>query len=510
MAKRDPMPSTIQNLIRLEHITKKFGKVLANDDITLNIPPASIVALLGENGAGKSTLMSILAGKMQADKGTLYINDKPIRFSSEKDAFRAGIGMVYQHFMLIESMTVTENILLGQQRGLLNRKAMDKHVRDLAKHSGLDIDPEARIENLSMGERQRVEILKLINRNVKVLILDEPTAVLTPPEISQLFEALRRMKAEGKSIIFISHKMHEIIEIADSIAILRKGRIVDTFPRDAIPCERELASRMIGRDMLQTVQASPVPHGDIILETKGLSGAIIRNITLHVRQGEIFAIIGVAGNGQQELVAILNNLVKAKSGTATILNNPLKKLASIPPKPHFIAYIPEDRRNLGTCPSRDLCDNFLLTNRHQYAKHLGLDRKAAEKDVQAVIEKHNVLPPDASALASSFSGGNLQKFLVGREMSRDPRCIIAENPTQGLDVIAMEEVWKELLQSRNTAGILLVTSDLNEALTLADTLAVMYRGEIVDIFSRTDNEKVQNIGLMMAGIFGEKATANCE
>ncbi|MEG2140170.1 MAG: ABC transporter ATP-binding protein [Bilophila sp.] len=490
-------------LVRLHHICKRFGTVQANQDISLDIRATQIKALLGENGAGKSTLMAILAGKSQQDSGTIEIDGQLVAFRSPKDALKAGIGMVYQHFMLVDSMTVAENIFLGQRGGLcgwLNPASINERVTQLAAQYGLNIDPRASIRDLSMGERQRVEIMKLLFRDSRVLILDEPTAVLTPPETEQLFSALRRMAAQGKAIVFISHKMQEVLDLAHEVSILRKGRIVDTFWRKEVPDERELASRMIGREMLQTVQASPAVQHENVLTLENLSGETIHDLNLTLRRGGIVAIAGVAGNGQRELVEVVAGLCKPQQGRVTLLGTTWEAFFATPPLREGMGYIPEDRQGRATCQSLDLVDNFLLTNRHCFVRGPFLERRKAEQAAHDTIRECDVQPGNPRAKASELSGGNLQKLVVGREFFRAPRLILAENPTQGLDIAAMEEVWRRLLAARKHAGILLVTSDLNEAFTLADTIAVLYRGRFMDVFPRSDTEKANNIGMMMAGV----------
>lgn len=488
-------------LVRLDHISKTFGQVQANQDISLEIRGGRILALLGENGAGKSTLMAILAGKSRQDSGSLFIDGQATRFRHPKDALQAGIGMVYQHFMLVNAMTVAENIFLGQSGGWLNPTQLNARVTQLAKQYGLEIDPTAKISDLSMGERQRVEILKLLFRNCRVLILDEPTAVLTPPETAQLFTALRQMALEGKAVVFISHKMQEVLELAQEIAVLRKGHIVDHFERKEVPDERELASRMIGREIPGNMQVSALEEGPCVLRLQGLKGETVCGLDLEVHKGRIVAIAGVAGNGQRELVEMLAGLRRPVSGAVTFLENvSWERFFAVPPTTEGMAYIPEDRQGLATCPSLDLTDNFLLTNRHCFVQGPFLDRIAARHATEETVRSFQVQPENIQATAGSLSGGNLQKLVLGREFYRSPRIILAENPTQGLDIAATEEIWRRLLAAREQAGILLVTGDLNEAFTLADTIAVMYRGRFIDVFPPTDTEKRKNVGLMMAGI----------
>ena len=495
----------IRPVVRLEGICKRFGKVRANSNITLDIRPTRIKALLGENGAGKSTLMSILAGKSRPDSGRIYVDGLPARFRSPKDALEAGIGMVYQHFMLVEAMTVAQNILLGQESGIINPRGMGLRVREIAGRYGLETDPDALVADLSMGERQRVEILKLLYRDCRVLILDEPTAVLTPPEISRLFDALRRMAEDGKAVVFISHKMKEVLELADEVEILRRGEIVDSFLREEVPSERELAARMIGRNLEPRIELVPVKKGEELLRLEDARCEKVESVSLSLRRGEILAVAGVAGNGQKELVEMLTGLREPAGGVLSILGRDWKGFFHAPVRrKDGLVYIPEDRKGLATCPALNLIDNFVLTNRRSFTNGPFMDWKRGEAATRDAIREYSVQPPDPSAPAGSLSGGNLQKLVIAREFYRRPRLIVAENPTQGLDISAMEEVWRRILAAREHAGILLVTSDLSEAVTLADTFAVMYGGRFIDVFPRDDAAKVNAIGLMLAGIKPEE------
>ena len=488
-------------LVQLKGLTKRFGKVLANDDISLDIYPGRVKALLGENGAGKSTLMSMLAGRYQPDTGQIEVDGIPVRFNSSRDAIAAGIGMVYQHFMLVESMSVAENVLLGQEGSFfLNPKEMRSRVQELSERYGLDIDPAARVSTLSMGEKQRVEILKLLYRESRVLIFDEPTAVLTPRETFHLFEALWKMADQGKSIVFISHKLEEVLAVADEIAILRQGRIEGEFAESEVTSKADLACRMVGKEVLLEVEREPLEQGDVVLEIKNLNGIGLENINLSLRQGEIVAVVGVAGNGQKPLVEAICGLRKPPVNTLFIMGKRWRDFYAKPSWKNSLAYIPEDRLGLATCRNLDLVDNLLLTTRQGFAKGLWLDKKKAAQDTSDLIKKYDIRPGRIAALAWQLSGGNLQKSVLARELYRCPRLIIAEQPTQGLDVSATEQVWKHLLAAREMAGVLLVTGDLNEALQLADRIAVIFRGRFMDLFPVSDKEKVRRIGLMMAGV----------
>lgn len=498
------VPAQDVPLVSIKGLTKRFGTVLANDDISLDIYPGRIKALLGENGAGKSTLMSMLAGRYQPDAGIIEIDGKPVRLASSRDAIEAGIGMVYQHFMLVESMSVAENVLLGQEGSFfLNPKEMRERVRVLSERYGLDIDPAARVSTLSMGEKQRVEILKLLYRDSRVLIFDEPTAVLTPRETFHLFEALWKIAEQGKSIVFISHKLEEVLAVADEIAILRRGRIEGEFSESEVTSKADLACRMVGKEVLLEVDRESVEQGDVVLQIKELTGIGLENINLDLRRGEIVAIVGVAGNGQKALVEAICGLRKPPVNTLFIMGKRWRDFYAKSSWKNSLAYIPEDRLGLATCRNLDLVDNLLLTTRQGFARGPWLDKKKAARDTSELIEKYDIRPGRIAALAWQLSGGNLQKSVLARELYRCPRLIVAEQPTQGLDISATEQVWNHLLAAREMAGILLVTGDLNEALQLADRIAVIYRGKFMDLFPASDKAKVRRIGLMMAGVEDE-------
>ncbi|MDD4733009.1 MAG: ABC transporter ATP-binding protein [Desulfovibrio sp.] len=495
------VPPQENPLVSIKGLTKRFGKVLANDNISLNIYPGRVKALLGENGAGKSTLMSMLAGRYQPDAGTIELDGEPVRFTSARDAIEAGIGMVYQHFMLVEPMTVAENVLLGQEGSFfLNPREMRQRVRQLSEQYGLEIDPAARVSDLSMGEKQRVEILKLLYRDSRVLIFDEPTAVLTPRETFHLFEALWKIAAQGKSIVFISHKLEEVLAVADEIAILRQGRIEGEFSESEVTSKADLACRMVGKEVLLEVDREEVSQGETVLQVRGLTGIGLEDIHFELHQGEVLAVVGVAGNGQKALVEAICGLRKPPVNTMFIMGKRWRDFYAKPSWKNSLAYIPEDRLGLATCRNLNLVDNLLLTTRQGFARGPWLDKKKAAQDTTELIKKFDIRPGRIAALAWQLSGGNLQKSVLARELYRCPRLIVAEQPTQGLDIAATEQVWNHLLAAREMAGILLVTGDLNEALQLADRIAVIYRGRFMDLFPVSDKEKVRRIGLMMAGV----------
>ena len=502
------MTTSLPPLIRLESIRKTFGPVVANDDISLDFSAGKIKALLGENGTGKSTLMSVLAGRTQPDSGRIIIDGEFQKKFSTQTAIHAGIGMVYQHFQLVEAMTVAENIFLGRRdRFWLNPKKMIQEVAALGERFGLPIDPSARVDSLSMGEKQRVEILKLLQRECRILIFDEPTAVLTPQESEQLFEAMRSMAAQEKAVVFISHKLSEVMAVADDIAILRKGTIVDDVPASAIRSEADLARRMVGRDVLLQVDRTPLEPKQVFLETDGLGDDVLKDVRFTLRQGEILGVVGVAGNGQKQLVEIICGLRPPETGHVRILGREWNDFFRTMSWDAALSYIPEDRQGLATCLGLDLVDNVLLTTRQGFSTGPWLQRGKAEQKTQELIDEFSIRTPGTGTLAARLSGGNLQKMVLAREFYRRPRVIVAEQPTQGLDIGAMEDVWTILLKARERAGILLITGDLKEAITLCDRIAVMFEGRIMDEFSTDDTEKLEQIGLMMAGIHSDPAAS---
>ncbi len=487
--------------IRLENISKAFGPVKANQDICLDIDCGRILALLGENGAGKSTLMSILAGQLRPDSGQILLDGAPVSFNTTKAAIKAGIGMVYQHFMLVDAMTVTENVFLGQVKKFwLHPGRLEKHVEELASKYNLEIDPTARVGDLSMGEKQRVEILKLLQRQSRYLIFDEPTAVLTPQETEQLFTALRQMAQQGKAIVFISHKLDEVMSLADQITILRHGRVVDSLPAATVTSKADLARRMVGREILLQVNKQPIEPKQRVLRINHLQHGMLENLSLEVRQGEILGLVGVAGNGQKPLAETVCGLQKPLQGEIIILGQPWKRFFKRRTWDNALAYIPEDRQGLATCSDLSLVENFLLTTRQGFVRGPWLRGDQAIAKAAQVIDTFDIHPANVHARAGQLSGGNLQKMVLAREFFRRPRLIVAEQPTQGLDIAATEEVWRLLLQARERAGILLITGDLSEAIALSDRVAVMFAGRIIDTFPTTDTDKISRIGLMMAGV----------
>ena len=441
--------------------------------------------------------MGILAGRLQPDGGRILVEGVATPISSPHIAHTVGIGMVYQHFMLVDALTVAENVILGQSEGVwLSPQKAVQQVADLARRYGLAIDPAERVSALSMGERQRVEILKLLHRRSRILIFDEPTAVLTPPEIDQLFDALRQMAGQGKAIVFISHKLDEVMALADEITIMRKGAVVSEMPIEEVSSKSDLALKMVGREVVLQVKKEPLEPRQTVLYVDRLSGSGLTDIHLQLRQGEILGVVGVAGNGQKPLVETICGLRRPASGTIKILGKNWDQFYDRHSWDGNLIYIPEDRRGLATCLDLDLVENFLLTTRQGFSMGPWLLRRKAEAKTRELMMAFDVQPPEPSNLARQLSGGNLQKIVLAREFYRRPRLIVAEQPTQGLDVGATEEIWRVLLKARTEAGILLVTSDLNEALSLSDRITVLFGGRIMETFDIDDAEKVDRIGLL--------------
>jgi simple sugar transport system ATP-binding protein len=498
-----------ETVIRLKGITKRFPGTLANDRVDLEIEPGKIHALLGENGAGKTTLMNILSGRYRPDEGEILIGRNPVRFGSPRDALRFGIGMVHQHFMLVSNQTVAENIMLGfpRPRFFLGRARVVREMERLSKSYGLSVDPAATVEELSFGEQQRVEILKLLYRRVEVLILDEPTAVLTPPEIRELFITLKNIAREGRSIVFITHKLEEVMDIADQITVLRRGKVIAHLSPEQVESQRELARLMVGREVVLKVDKTPVAPAEVVLELRNCSGGDNRGypafeqISFALRRGEILAVIGVAGNGQSELVEAIAGLKPFRTGEILFFGK--SRQGRIRPTME-LGYVPEDRLAVGSVPNMSAVDNLLLTTYPSYCSRGLLKKEGARREAVRLISRFNIVPPDPEVRAGQFSGGNLQKLILARELSKGPRLLIAEQPTHGLDIGATEEVWKELIRQRESSGILLVSGDLREVLSLSDRIGVMFRGRLIDVFSATDEEKVGEIGPMMAGLKREQ------
>ncbi|MEK7863115.1 MAG: ABC transporter ATP-binding protein [Chloroflexota bacterium] len=500
-------------VLEMRGITKRFsGGTLANDAIDLDLRGGEIHALLGENGAGKTTLMNILYGLVTPDAGDIRIDGTVVTIHDPADAIARGIGMVHQHFMLVPVLTVTENVMLGQEvtRGpqLLDRPAALLRIRDLAARLGFSIDPSARVDQLSVGQQQRVEILKAIYRNARILVLDEPTAVLTPQETRDIFTVLRRLRQDGTSVIFISHKLDEVLEIADRVTVIRRGRVVGSR-RPAETSESELATLMVGREVSLRVDRGRSHPGDVVLEVAGLRAnddrrhEVVRGVDLTVRAGEIVGIAGVAGNGQEELVECLVGLRRPVAGAVTLGGKDITTANVDRRRDLGVGFVPADRHRYGLVLPYSLRDNLVLTRYAEspYAGGLGgFIRQDAPIDADAgrLIAEFDVRTTSATVAAGTLSGGNQQKCVVAREFRHDLRLMVLDQPTRGLDVGSIEFIHKQVIERRDGgAAVLLVSAELDEVLDLADRVLVMYRGRVVGQFAAAEAQR-EKVGLLMA------------
>lgn len=497
-------------MVEMRTITVRFPGVIANDNVNLDVYPGEILALLGENGAGKTTLMNVLYGLYKPDEGEIRIHGQPVSIANPNDAIKLGIGMVHQHFMLIAPFTVAENIVLGVEPVNVGGKLdMDKAIHDveeLSKQYGLVVDPHARIETISVGMQQRVEILKALYRGAEVLILDEPTAVLTPQEVDELAVIMRSLVRQGKSIIFITHKLREVIAISDRVTVLRRGKCVGTGETKNTTQE-ELAQMMVGRKVVLSVDKEPVKTGDTVLSVQNLHARGSRNlpalkgVSFDVKAGEIVGIAGIEGNGQSELVETLTGLRKATSGHIYVNGT---NLANSNPRALIeegVAHIPEDRQNRGLILDFTVAENFILRNYYKppFAQGINLDYRKVHAHARELIEEFDVRTPSENVPVRSLSGGNQQKVVVARELSGEPQLLIASQPTRGLDVGAIEFVHRRLLAQRDQGkAILLISLELEEVMSLSDRILVIYEGQIVG--EMTPDEATEGeLGLLMAG-----------
>jgi general nucleoside transport system ATP-binding protein len=496
-------------VLELRGITKQFPGVLANDHIDFDLRRGEVHALLGENGAGKSTLMSILYGLYTADSGQILMDGKPVTISSPKHAIELGIGMVHQHFMLIPVMTVTENIVLAQEPKhagvLLDYDAATKRVRELSESFGLAVDPNARISAITVGQQQRVEILKALYRGAEILILDEPTAVLTPQEAKELFEIINELKAQGKSIVFISHKLNEVLEIADRISVLRRGKLIETIPREGAT-EAGLARSMVGREVLLRVEKTPATPGDPLLQVRDLVVRddrgldAVRGVSFEVRTNEIVGIAGVDGNGQSELIDALTGLRHPASGSIEIGGDELSRATAREALDAGMGHIPEDRHRRGLVLDFNLAENLAL---HDYGKEpfsrFGwINPRNWFRWARGLLQEFDVRGGGPSTRGASLSGGNQQKVVIAREVSRNPSVLIAAQPTRGLDVGAIEFVHRRLVEQRDAGkAVLLVSLELEEIVSLSDRILVLYEGSIVAEFPPDVSE--EELGFAMVG-----------
>jgi len=499
--------------LEVRNITKRFPGVLANDRVNFDLRKGEIHALLGENGAGKTTLMNIIYGLYTPNEGEFFISNgeglQQVQIHSPNDAIQAGIGMVHQHFMLVPVFTVAENIILGQEitRGLsLDITTARRKITELSEEYGLEIDPDALIEDIPVGVQQRVEIVKALYRNAKILVLDEPTAVLTPQEADNLFRIMRQLTERGVSIIFITHKLKEVLAIADRITTMRRGQVVGTTT-PAESDEHKLAAMMVGREVILTVDKIPASPGEVVMEVKDLSIVderhveVVRKVSFQVRAGEILGIAGVQGNGQTEMVESLSGLRERKSGQVLLGGKEIPELSPRLNVEAGQAHIPEDRHKHGLVLAYSIADNEVLCTYYQppFAKGLQRDQKAVMKNAVELIDRFDIRTPSPNLPASNLSGGNQQKVIVARELSRPIKLLIANQPTRGLDVGSIEYIHRQIVDMRDQGiAVLLVSAELDEITSLSDRIAVMYHGQIV---ATVDPDKITRaeLGLLMAG-----------
>jgi len=517
MAESNKLPSgqTRIDSLEMREITKRFPGVLASDHVDFDVKSGEVHALLGENGAGKSTLMKILYGLYHPDEGQILLDGKPVTIASPTDAINLGIGMIHQHFMLVQTLTVAENVALGlpSSRGpLTDLERVSKRIVELAEIYSLKIDPSAYIWQLSVGQQQRVEIIKALYRGAALLILDEPTAVLTPQEVDELFVIMRQMVRDGHGLIFISHKLHEVVEISDRVTVLRDGRKIGTRPTSETT-KQDLANWMVGREVGFAPDRGKVERGEVRLQLDQLSCGSdrgtpgLRGVSLEIQAGEILGLAGVSGNGQRELAEAITGLRKTTSGRVLLEGRDVTGLAPAELTERMLSYIPEERMRDGMIKEFTVAENMILREHHKppYSRSGFLNLREISSHADELIKKFHVKTPSQETLAKNLSGGNIQKVVLAREISRNPRAIIAAQPTRGLDIGATEYVREQLLvERRKGVAILLISEDLDEILALSDRIAVIYEGQIMDIIPRQDAVP-EKLGLLMAGVRPEES-----
>lgn len=502
--------------LEMRGISKRFPGVLANDHVGFDVKSGEVHALLGENGAGKSTLMKILYGMYHPDEGKILLNGKPVTIASPTDAINLGIGMIHQHFMLVQTLTVAENVALGlpSSRGpLTDLDRVSKRILELARIYGLKIDPDAYIWQLSVGQQQRVEIIKALYRGAALLILDEPTAVLTPQEVDELFVIMRQMVRDGHGLIFISHKLHEVVEISNRVTVLRDGRKIGTRPTSEIT-KQILANWMVGREVGFAPDRGTVQKEECRLQLENVSCGSdrgtpgLRGVSLELCSGEILGIAGVSGNGQRELAETITGLRKITGGRVLLEGEDVTGFAPGDLTDRMLSYIPEERMRDGMIKNFTVAENMVLREHHKqpFSRSGFLNLRGIGVHSDELIKKFRVKTPSRDTLAKNLSGGNIQKVVLAREFSRSPRVILAAQPTRGLDIGATEYVREQLLeQRRKGVAVMLISEDLDEILALSDRIAVLYEGQIMDIVPR-ENATPEKLGLLMAGVHPEEAT----
>jgi ABC-type uncharacterized transport system ATPase subunit len=504
-------------MLKMTGITKRFPGVIANDGVDLTVLPGQVHTLLGENGAGKSTLMKILYGLYVPDEGTIELNGERVEITSPTDAIRQGIGMIHQHFMLVPTLTVAENVALGLggRRGLSDMRPIKARLAEVSDRYGLHVDPDAYIWQLAVGERQRAEILKALYRDAELLVLDEPTAVLTPPEVDDLFITLRQMQADGKGLIFISHKLHEVMELSDEITVLRNGK-VSGHTRPSESSREHLAELMVGRPVELTRTVPPQEAGSTQLAVNGLDvvgdrgNLAVKDLSLQVRSGEIVGVAGVSGNGQRELAEAIFGLRPVARGEVTIAGKPVASPAPAAVRTMGLSYVPEERMRDGAIGEFTVAENMMLVDykNDPYTKHGLLNHSAIDERCEGLIAEYRVKTPTIDTPTKNLSGGNIQKVVIAREFSCGATALVVAQPTRGVDIGAAEYIHERLLQQRaEGAAILLISEDLDEVMELSDRIIVLLEGEIMGEVARADFN-VNDIGLLMSGVTSTASTSS--
>jgi general nucleoside transport system ATP-binding protein len=508
-------PSEPAAVLEIRGVTKRFPGVLANDNVDLEVRKGQIVSLLGENGAGKSTLMNIVYGLYQPDAGEVWVNGERVTFTSSADAIARGIGMVHQHFQLVPVLTVAENVVLGNEvrKGpFLDLKRARRDVAELSERYGLTVDPDARVEDLSVGAQQRVELIKALYRNADILILDEPTAVLTPAEVEHFFGVVRSLVEGGKSVVFITHKLKEVLAVADHVTVLRQGRVVGAAD-PATATEASLASLMVGRDVVFEVPKGPADPGEVVLSIRDLAVADDRDVptvdgvNLQVRAGEIVGIAGVDGNGQRELVEAITGMRTPIAGHITIEGHDIAGWSPRRVSELGVGHVPEDRGKHGLVGTFSVADNLVLNRYHRppFSRRGVFQRAAIAQYARGEVEAFDVRTPSTDTPAGSLSGGNQQKVVVARELSGDIKLLVVAQPTRGLDVGSVEFIHSQIVARRDAGiAVLLVSAELDEIFALADRIGVLYRGRLAAVMDREEATR-ERVGLLMAGSSAEAA-----